>query len=91
MCRFAVDFYTELYSADSLNDQCRHELLQDLPELSIEKKKLLEAQLTFNELTSAVMDLSSGRVPGIDGLPAEFNKCFWTIIGHDFLKLLRNV
>lgn len=39
MCRFAVDFYTELYSADSLNDQCRHELLQDLPELSIEKKK----------------------------------------------------
>ncbi len=55
------------------------------------KKQLLEAQFTFNELTSAVMDLSSGRVPGIDGLPAEFYKRFWTIIDIIFLKLLRNV
>lgn len=74
MCRFAVDFYTELYSADSLNDQCRHELLQDLPELSIEKKKLLEAQLTFNELTAAVMDLSSdGYQELMDFLPNFIN------------------
>ncbi len=87
MRRLAVDFYTELYSADSLNEQCRRELLQDLPELSTEKKKNLEAQFTFNELTSAVMDLSSGRVPGIDGLPDEFYKRFWTIIGHDFFEV----
>lgn len=51
------------------------------------RKKFLEAQLTFNELTSAVMELSSGRAPGIDGLPAEFYKCFWTIIGQDFFEV----
>jgi len=42
--------------------------------------KLLEAQLIFYKLTSAVMDPSSG----IDGLPAEFYRCFWTVVGYDF-------
>ncbi len=42
--------------------------------------KNLDTDLTFEEVTNAVNQLSSGRAPGIDGIPAEFYKAFWGII-----------
>ncbi len=37
----------------------------------------------------AVKCLSSGKSPGLDGLPAEFYKSFWTIIGDDYFEVLQ--
>ncbi len=42
--------------------------------------KNLNSDLTFELVTNAVNQLSSGRAPGIDGIPAEFYKTFWGII-----------
>ncbi len=52
------------------------QFLQDLPKLSSEDKNSLDVMISFDELSKAVKQLSTGKSPGIDGLPAEFYKAF---------------
>ncbi|KAI4890910.1 hypothetical protein NFI96_026065 [Prochilodus magdalenae] len=58
-------------------------LLCDLPRITGEQVDLLEAVLELQELTTAAQEQTSGRAPGIDGLPAEFYKHFWGTIGEE--------
>lgn len=89
MRRIAVDFYSSLYDAETSDENCRDNLLKDLPVLSDEQKQFLETDFTFEEVTTAIMNLSSGRAPGLDGLPSEFYKKFWSILGEDYFKVLK--
>jgi len=57
-------------------------LLSDLAQLPKDKMDL-ESPLTMAELSRAVQELNSGKSPGLDGLPAEFNKAFWKLIAQD--------
>lgn len=50
-------------------------------------KSQLEGFLTFSELSSAVLELNSGRSPGLDGLSAEFYKGFWNVLGQDLYRV----
>lgn len=89
MRRLAVNFYSDLYASEPSNEECRRLLLEDLPVLTPELKLLLEADITFEEVTAAVMGLSTGRTPGLDGLPAEFYKAFWAELGKDVFEVLQ--
>ena len=46
--------------------ECREVLLEQLPQLSPEQKVALICQLTLEELTTAVNQLTSWQAPGID-------------------------
>jgi len=48
----------------------------------------LECILSFQEVTKAVQELSIGKSPGLDGLPSEFFKQFWGIIGKDYYEMI---
>lgn len=80
MHKLAVDFCSDLYAADNSDDQCRNQLLQDLPVLKLEHKQSLETELTFEKFTASAMRISTGRMPGLDGIPAEFY-CFIEVFG----------
>lgn len=67
---------------------CREELLEGLPQLSLEEKAALDCELTLEELTVAVNQLASGRAPGIDGLSTDFFKRFWNILGPELHAVL---
>ncbi len=89
MRRLVVAFYSNLFSAEAIEEQSRTELLQDIPSLTEGNKKLLEVDLKFEEVTAAVNGLSSGRAPGIDGLSSDKKKKCWTKIGPDYFEVLK--
>lgn len=80
-------FYTALYRAEDCNATAVAELLEDLPRLSPADKKALDSTIALQELTTAVNSLASGKSPGLDGLPAEFFKHFWILLGDDLLDV----
>ncbi|KAI4883755.1 hypothetical protein NFI96_007667 [Prochilodus magdalenae] len=89
MRTLATDFYKGLYAPVECDPSCRDELLCDLPRITGEQVDLLEAVLELQELTTAAQEQTSGRAPGIDGLPAEFYKHFWGTIGEDLFAVFK--
>ena len=71
-------FYADLYGAGDRDPESAQELLQDLPKLRADQREALEVELSLQELTVAVQQMSVGKSPGLDGLPAEFYRhlCF---------------
>lgn len=87
MRRIAVEFYKDLYHKEATDLKCSEELMKDLPRLLEEQKEALDTDIELQELSTAVKQLSTGRAPGIDGLPAEFYKHFWEALGADLHKV----
>ena len=89
MRQHAVDFYSSLYKAEDCDSMCTEQLLHGLPQLGPEQRVALDADITLQEphYSTAVMQLSTGRSPGIDDLPSEFyNSTFGGLLGRTFMK-----
>lgn len=82
-----VAFYTNLYRAEDCRETAVAELLNNLPHLSPADRDALDSNITLQELTAAVAQMASGKSSGLDGLPADFLKHFWNLLGHDFLDV----
>lgn len=89
MRKLAIDFYSGLFSADSCNADCMDEILKGLPQLGRTQLASLESTFSFEELSAAAQQLCCGRSPGIDGLPSEFYKKFWTLLGEDLFEVFK--
>lgn len=82
-----VAFYDDLYKMEDCSEAAAAELLDGLPQLGSAEREALDATITLQELTTAVMQMASGKSSGLDGLPAEFFKHFWNFLGHDLLDV----
>ena len=89
MRKHAVEFYSELFRAVHCDVDSAAELLEGLPQLSPEERDLLNSDITLEELTMAVSQMASGKAPGMDGLPSDFLKHFWGVLGRDILDIVK--
>lgn len=60
----------------------------NLTQVSDEANEKLSKALSLDELYKALQDMEAGKAPGIDGLPVDFYKSFWTVLGEDLLMVL---
>lgn len=81
------NFYENLYK--SRHKQCEqqngssfcYENLQ-IPTLSNESRQLGEGTISLEECTKVLNSFPLNKVPGNDGLPVEFYKTFWNLVGN---------
>ncbi|KAK3509008.1 hypothetical protein QTP70_018515, partial [Hemibagrus guttatus] len=86
-----VCFYSKPYSSERSGAQIVEEsFLKDLPKLLEQAARELDGELTLAELHEALQGIENGQAPCIDGLPVEFYKAFWAVIGQDILEVLRD-
>ena len=45
------------------------------------KKNVLDEQLTFEELITALLSMKKGKTPGSNGFSVDFFRCFWKPLG----------
>ena len=55
-------------------------------QLNEDEARLLEGEITYTELTSALKNMKNSKSPGNDGFTAEFFKFFWVNLGEYILK-----
>lgn len=73
------EFYENLYSEEGQMDLNKTNAFfrqLKLPKLSEDGAKNLEGPITLEELNKAINLSSTGKTPGIDGIPNEFYKKF---------------
>lgn len=88
LCAAAAAFYEKLYTPEATSDAAATEqLLQHLPSLSEDQAARCDSPFTLAELKLALDHSPSDKTPGLDGIPVEFYKTFWPVIGPILLRL----
>ena len=88
ICRSWVDFFSTLFSADVLDLKIQEDLLKNLSvRLPSSSSASCDGPITLDEARKALEGAATGRSPGSDGLPAEFNLAFWKVLGEDLIEV----
>ncbi len=61
-----------------------------LPQVKEESNAVLEVNISQGELYAALQSMHNRKTPGLDGLPVDFYKFFWPVIGEDLLAVLND-
>ena len=77
-----------MYSQEQADPDIQQDLLSNVNSFLTEDEfNLCEGNVTLDEITRAVRELSAGKTPGSDGPPQEFFLEFWGPLGPQFVKL----
>ena len=55
--------------------------------LKAAQRDQLDSLPSLEELTLSLASLPTGKSPGLDGLPVEFYKSFWSLLGSELLEV----
>ena len=85
-------FYQELYESQNNNNTEGTQTIEaflhslNIPVLTEEQKLSCEGAISPEECASALDSFQNNKTPGNDGIPIEFYRKFWPIIGESFSK-----
>ena len=78
-------FYSKLYSKQTINLDGEDTKIffenSNILRLSDELSASCEGKITLQECENILTSFQTGKTPGNDGLPIEFYKAFWPLIG----------
>ena len=90
ICSSWVDFYSALFSAESLDLPIQDQLLSNLTAcLSLEDSAKCDGPLSLDEVFRDLEGMSDDKSPGSDGLPKEFYLACWHV-GLDLVEVLND-
>ena len=81
------EFYKQLFSKDSIDQDLFNYFLSYLNVLSKEQSQLCEGLLSKSECFYALSNMKNNKSPGVDGLPKEFYVSNWDLIGDYFVNM----
>ena len=82
------EFYFRLFSSQELSEGNQGLFLDFIERrLTPAESRLCEGDLTIEECSKALSNMPSAKSPGVDGLPAEFFRCFWDTLGPDLVEV----
>lgn len=89
MVRVATDHFKSVFKLQEVDVGGGEVFLNLLTQrVPTEITQAMETPLTLKELEGALRSMNRRRVPGIDGLPAEFYLRFWGLLGPTVLEVL---
>ncbi len=82
-------FYTQLFTASilSLADQ---DFFLNCLDLSLTDREAALCEVSNVECLAALNSFSNNKSPGVDGIPYEFYKSFWDLLGDDLVAVLND-
>ena len=84
---FYKTLYTSQISDETFEDSCSPFLNPDnIPKLNEEQQKTCEGLITAEECLSALKMFVKNKIPGADGLTAEFYLCFWEYVAGPLIN-----
>ncbi|KAG8229566.1 hypothetical protein J437_LFUL009548 [Ladona fulva] len=66
-----------------------YEFISPKSMLKVEEKNYLEGDINQGEMEAVVRALPNNKSPGVDGIPYEFYKTYWSIIGEELCNVLK--
>ena len=82
-----LSFYTQLYSPEPVEEDMIQKLCQQVTPLSELSAVNLETPITLDEVLEAIKLQNNNKTPGLDGIPADFYKCFAELLAPDLLDM----
>ena len=83
-----MSFYKDLYRSEYNENNAMYEsFCGELLKVPQDMNTGLDGPLTMQELYTALQSMEGGKAPGIDGIPVEFLKDFWSEMGEDLLTV----
>lgn len=87
----AFSFYATLYTSEYREDMVAEQsFFEGLPQVSDLSNEMLCGVITLEEVQKALQSMETGKAPGLDGLPMDFYKSFWTDLKEDLLEVLND-
>ena len=88
ICESWVSFYSDLFTACDTNMVVQAALLDQLSSsLSLAQADSCEGCITVEEASLALSGMAKSKLPGSDGLPADFYLAFWEVLGPDLVEV----
>ena len=85
------EFYNELYTEAPTCEDAQNTVLSLLDKkLTDEQKNKCSEEISLGDLRRAMRASANAKSPGNDGIPMEFYKTFWDLIGQDLHLVFRH-
>ena len=87
-----VSFYSNLLNSEGWDEKAAEKLLENINTSITEEQKLAcEKPISESELTKGIKALKTNKSPGIDGIPGEFYKKYWSLLKTNFIKVIEEI